>query len=136
MMPPAWHAFVAAWLDVPFAWGVHDCALMAAAAIEAQTGCDHGVPYRGAYDDARGALAALAANGVRKPRPETLAASLLEPVAIGRARRGDVLAFTPASLGVCLGGGQALAFDRARPGGRAIVMPRGIFRRAYRVRGG
>ena len=43
----------------PFAWGVQDCCLFAADAVQAQTGVDHAAELRGTYSTAAEALALL-----------------------------------------------------------------------------
>ena len=47
----------------PFIWGKLDCCLLAAAAVEAQTGVDLAEPFRGTYSDAAGAARHLRASG-------------------------------------------------------------------------
>jgi hypothetical protein len=92
--------FIESRRDVPFAWGSHDCALFAADAVAALTGADFGAPFRGQYDDAAGAAAALRTFG-----GGTLVRTFdrhlkRRPVAL--AQRGD-LAMAQASIGVVMG---------------------------------
>lgn len=47
----------------PFAWGVHDCCLMAADAVAVQTGTDPAADLRGTYHDRASADAVLALHG-------------------------------------------------------------------------
>lgn len=47
----------------PFEWGVHDCCLWAADAVQAQTGLDPAADLRGTYSDAAGAARVLRAHG-------------------------------------------------------------------------
>lgn len=51
--------FLAASKDKPFAWGSFDCALSAAAGIEAITGVDVAADFRGKYTTEAGALATI-----------------------------------------------------------------------------
>jgi hypothetical protein len=48
-----WHSKLLAYIDQqerkPFAYGVNDCLLMTAGAVEAITGIDHAADYRGRY---------------------------------------------------------------------------------------
>ena len=87
----------------PFCWGEQDCALFAAAVVEAVTGRDFGAEFRGCYAsalearrqmEARGGLAAITS------------CFLGDPVQVTVARRGDVvlrLGEHGESLGICLG---------------------------------
>ncbi len=58
---PAWRPsledLVRSRMNVPFAWGLHDCCLWAADAVFAQTGVDPAAPWRGTYSSARDAIA-------------------------------------------------------------------------------
>lgn len=96
------HELIAARLTTPFAWGVHDCCLWAADAVQVQTGVDPAAPWRGTYSDAIGAarlvreLGGLEAIGAK-------AGTIIRPMAaalgdIGLLRRGD-----RDVLGVCAG---------------------------------
>lgn len=55
----ALHGFLLERADQPFAWGVNDCALFAADAVQAATGTDIAAEFRGLYTDEDGALAAI-----------------------------------------------------------------------------
>jgi hypothetical protein len=48
-----WHSKLLAYIDqqerIPFAYGVNDCLLMTAGAVEVVTGVDHAASYRGRY---------------------------------------------------------------------------------------
>jgi hypothetical protein len=48
-----WHSKLLAYIDqqerIPFAYGVNDCLLMVAGAVEAVTGVDHAAPFRCRY---------------------------------------------------------------------------------------
>jgi hypothetical protein len=54
---------IAARRTTPFAYGAQDCALWPADAVLALTGRDMAAPYRGTYDDARGALRLIVEHG-------------------------------------------------------------------------
>ena len=89
---------------LPFVWGKRDCALFAAAGVEALTGT-HPCPWLvGKYHDREGAEAILAEHGGL----EALATQLLGPPLSGAAfaRRGDVVLFEEEGerrLGLCVG---------------------------------
>lgn len=53
------HDFLAERQDVPFAWGLNDCAIFAADAILAMTGTDIAEDFRGRYTSEVGALRAI-----------------------------------------------------------------------------
>ena len=55
----AFHDFLLARANEPFAWGSHDCALFAADGIQALTGVDIAADFRGKYSDEAGAIAAI-----------------------------------------------------------------------------
>jgi hypothetical protein len=85
----------------PFEYGVNDCCLFAAGAVEAVTGEDPMSEFRGKYDSLKGSLKAIKDIGAG-----TLEATLdgkFPEVAIGNAQRGD-LAFLDDSVGVVMGG--------------------------------
>lgn len=93
----------------PFAWGVHDCCMMAADIVYEITAVDIAAGYRGSYSDAAGAAEIIAASGGL----EKLVGSVVGPLGWTRtkpvlARRGDLVVFTSPdtgqpALGVCLG---------------------------------
>jgi hypothetical protein len=53
------HQFVLSRRSTPFAWGSHDCCLLAADAIQAITGVDIAADFRGRYSDQASAFAAI-----------------------------------------------------------------------------
>ena len=55
----AYHQFLLARAQMPFAWGENDCALFAADGILAMTGVDIAADFRGKYSDEAGALEAI-----------------------------------------------------------------------------
>jgi hypothetical protein len=85
----------------PFEYGVNDCCLFAAGAVEAITGEDPMPEFRGKYDSLKTSLKAIQDIGAG-----TLEATMdgkFPEVAIGHAQRGD-LAFFNDSVGVVVGG--------------------------------
>jgi hypothetical protein len=87
--------------DEPFEYGVNDCCLFAAGAVEAITGEDPMSEFRGKYDSLKGSIKAIKDIGAG-----TLEATLdgkFPEVSIGYAQRGD-LAFFDDSIGVVMGG--------------------------------
>lgn len=105
MRLPDWESRLAAYLDaicdMPHVYGQHDCALHGANAVLAQTGVDHGAPFRGRYTTEIGAARAL-----RKHGAGTIEATFdahLSAVAPALAQRGD-LVMAQGAIGVCIGG--------------------------------
>ena len=85
----------------PFEYGVNDCCLFAAGAVEAVTGDDPMSEFRGNYDSLKTSIKAIKDIGAG-----TLEATMdgkFPEVAIGHAQRGD-LAFFNDSVGVVMGG--------------------------------
>lgn len=85
----------------PFEYGVNDCCLFAAGAVEVITGEDPMSEFRGKYDSLKGSIKALKDIGAG-----TLEATMdnkFPEVEIGHAQRGD-LAFFNDSVGVVVGG--------------------------------
>ena len=80
-----------------FEWGVNDCALWAAGAIEAMTGVDPAADLRGRYSDAEGATELIHSRGWATL--EDTAAELVAPplASVLEARRGDLIWLPPAS---------------------------------------
>jgi hypothetical protein len=87
--------------DEPFQYGVNDCCMFAAGAVEAMTGVDPMEEFKGTYSDLRGSIKALKEIG--EGDLETTLDSKFEEVAISHAQRGD-LAFFDESVGVIMGG--------------------------------
>lgn len=84
----------------PFNYGVNDCCLFAAGAVEAITGEDPMPEFRGKYDSLKTSLIAIRDIGAG-----TLEATMdgkFPEVGIGNAQRGD-LAFFDDSIGVVMG---------------------------------
>jgi hypothetical protein len=85
----------------PFEYGVNDCCLFAAGAVEAITGEDPMPEFRGQYDSLKTSLKVIKEIGAG-----TLEATMdnkFSEVAISHAQRGD-LAFFGESVGVVMGG--------------------------------
>ncbi len=132
---PDWDARLAAYLEPlrlrEFAWGHHDCCTFAAGAVEAMTGVDPIPEFRGAYDDAIGAVQALRTIG-----QGTLSATLdtkFDRVAPALAQRGD-LVMTSGLLGICWGSfAIAVGREGAREGLLRLNRTEWVDARAWRV---
>lgn len=115
----------------PFAWGEHDCALMAADCVLAETGFDFAKDFRGRYTTALGALKALRSNGATD-LVDYVTQVLGDPVVPTLAQRGDVVMFETAeghgALGVVVG----LEAAAAGPEGVTWV-PLALWKKAWRV---
>jgi len=85
----------------PFEYGVNDCCLFAAGAVEAITGEDPMSEFRGKYDSLKTSLKAI--KDIGEGTLEATMDSKFPEVAIGHAQRGD-LAFFNDSVGVVVGG--------------------------------
>ena len=83
----------------PFEYGVNDCCLFAAGAVEAITTEDPMPEFRGQYDSLKGSLKAI--KDIGAGTLEATMDSKFPEVAIGHAQRGD-LAFDD-SIGVVMG---------------------------------
>jgi hypothetical protein len=129
MRLPDWEPRLAAYLasvrDTPHAYGKHDCALHGANAVLAQTGVDHGAPFRGRYKTELGAARAL-----RRFGAGTLVAEFdahFATISPALAQRGD-LVMAQGAIGVCIGGEAIFAGDN---GHQRIA--RAEWARAWRV---
>jgi hypothetical protein len=87
--------------DEPFEYGVNDCCLFAAGAVEAITGEDPMSEFRGKYDSLKGSIKAI--NEIGAGTLEATLNGKFPEVSIGYAQRGD-LAFFNDSVGVVMGG--------------------------------
>ena len=92
------HEFLVDNTRTPFKWGTWDCALMAAAGIQAMTGFDIASDFRGLYSDETGAKAAIVkVTGIENGTVEDAAAwcatkhDLVEWQHPLRAQRGDLV---------------------------------------------
>lgn len=93
--------YISAKRHEPFEYGVNDCCLFAAGAVEAITGQDPIPELRGQYDSLKTSLKVIKEIGAG-----TLEATIdakFPEVGIGHAQRGD-LAFFDGSVGVVMGG--------------------------------
>jgi hypothetical protein len=93
--------YIAIKRNEPFEYGVNDCCLFAAGAVEAITGQDPMSEFRGQYDSLKTSLKVIKEIGAG-----TLEATMdgkFPEVEIGHAQRGD-LAFFDDSIGVVMGG--------------------------------
>ena len=85
---PDWRPRLIAYLDEvrarPFAYGRHDCALFAAGAVEAMTGVDLAVDYRGRYGSLKEGLKLV------RGRHLAILRDHLRPVSPAFAQVGDV----------------------------------------------
>lgn len=84
----------------PFDYGVNDCCMFAAGAVEAMTGVDPMVEFRGQYDSLKTTIKVLKEIGAGDLE-STLDGKFPE-IAVGYAQRGD-LAFFDGSVGVVMG---------------------------------
>jgi hypothetical protein len=84
----------------PFEYGINDCCLFAAGAVEAITTEDPMPEFRGQYDSLKGSLKAI--KDIGAGTLEATMDSKFPEVAIGHAQRGD-LAFFDDSIGVVMG---------------------------------
>jgi hypothetical protein len=100
--------FIAERMRRPFAWGSHDCCLMASDWIVELVGIDPAANLRGKYRSAIGALRLLNARngviGIARAAAEANGWPEVRPKAL---RRGDIAAVSTAkeghALGVCCG---------------------------------
>lgn len=124
-----WEARLAEYLagvfHTPHQYGVHDCALHGANAVLAQTGVDHGAPFRGRYTTELGAARALKKHGAGTLEATFDAHLPIIPTAL--ARRGDLVC-AQGAIGVCIGGEAVFAGEA---GLERIV--RADWTRAWRV---
>ena len=97
-------AAIAGARDLPFQWGVHDCATWAFDVRQALTGIDAADAWRGKYRTEKGAARML--RRLRCKTVEDLAVSILgDPLSTTLfAQRGDIVLGGPEqALGVCVG---------------------------------
>ena len=99
-----WEERLDAWVrkmhKMPFQWGVHDCGLSAATAVEAQIGIDFAADFRGRYDSLAGGMSLLAEAGFANHAE--LAAAHLPEIPPAFARIGDIAAVDFGAHGVTL----------------------------------
>lgn len=114
---PRLSAYVHSIAGKPFQWGVHDCALFTAGAVEAMTGHDYAADYRGTYTTLIGGLRKLKKSGFDSHAD--MAASLFDPIASAFAQVGD-LAAIETEIGIALGVVQGTRIYVLRPGEAGI----------------
>lgn len=130
-MLPDWEPRFNAWLEEaaarPHDFGRHDCLLMPAGAILAQTGRDHGRGHRGRYRTARGAARYLRRLGF--DTAGELLDSILPRIPAALAQRGDIVATGEGVAGVCTGGEALFLVE----GGAAVSLPRSSWSGAWAI---
>lgn len=125
---PRLTAYLTASMRRKFAYGVHDCALFAAGAVEAMTGVDHAAEWRGYRSRSEG-MRALRADGYADHL--ALVADRFTEVPVAFAQPGD-LAEVVGDDGRALGVVQGEAIYVLRPDGMGLVpLTSGV--RAFRV---
>jgi hypothetical protein len=88
----------------PLDYIIADCVLIAAGAVEVQTGVDHAAPHRGKYASEGEARAYMVQHGW--PDVDAVVDSFLPRIDKRTARRGDIMLFEGVvgkTLGICLG---------------------------------
>lgn len=85
---------------VPFEYGINDCCMFAAGAVEAMTGIDAMAEFRGKYDSALSAAKAL--RDIGNGSLEATIDDKFPEVVISQAKRGDIALFDD-SLGIVSG---------------------------------
>lgn len=121
---------VDAWRHTPFAWGSADCTCFMAACVEAMTGEDPMVEYRGQYEDEETGKAALKALGGGSLY-NALRRKFGKPIPVAMAKRGD-LALAKTSMGPTVF--VVLGEQMTGPGDDGIEMvPTDSAARAFRV---
>lgn len=124
---PDWEGRLTAYLSAPgrvFEYGVSDCALFAAGAVEAVTGVRPFPDIAGTYHDAESAAEVLRALGGTLFRTVDTA---FPRKAVGFAQRGD-LVMAQKAIGVCMGAkGVFLQMDSF------AFLPRSDFKYAWEV---
>lgn len=99
---PRLHAVLDAYAAKPFEWGVSDCCLFIADAVQAMTGVDPAKPYRGRYSSETGARLALRRYGAGTLLA-TFDGAFGASVAPAFAHRGDIVLINELTAGVCMG---------------------------------
>lgn len=94
-------AFVEKNRSRPHAYGRWDCLLMAADAVKAVTGKDHGRGHRGKYRSAASSVRYLKSLGFKSP--EAMLDSLFEEKPAGFAQRGDIVLARDGIPALCMG---------------------------------
>lgn len=126
---PALYAYLLSAAAEPFVYGRHDCALHAAAAVQAMTGVDPAAPWRGRYTTFRGGVRVLRKEG-HEDHIAAVSAWFDETPPL-MARVGD-LAQVPGDGGPALGVVQGESVSVLLPRGLGLV-PLTAADRAWRV---
>ena len=99
-----WETALSEYINVmrhaPFEYGVNDCCMFAAGAVEAMTGVDAMAEFRGKYDSALSAAKAL--RDIGNGSLEATIDAKFPEVVISQAKRGDIALFDD-SLGIVSG---------------------------------
>lgn len=99
-----WRPRLEAWTiqshAMAFRWGVHDCGLNAATAVECQIGIDLAADLRGQYDSMESGIALLRSKGFADHAE--LAASVLPEIPPAFAQIGDIAAVDFGAAGITL----------------------------------
>lgn len=129
--PAALAALIEKHRDTPFAWGVHDCCLWAANAVQVQTGSDPAAKWRGTYS-LRGEARALMEREFGGEIENIAGVVGWQEVSNLKARRGDIVSAKfkgyGVSLGVCLGSKAAFAGKTG-----LVFVPMSEIRRTWRA---
>lgn len=129
--PAALAAIIEAHRETPFAWGVHDCCLWAATAVQVQTGEDPAARLRGTYATEAEAVALIKREFAG--RIENIPGRFgFQRVPVLSCQRGwlvsKVFSETGTALGICVGTKAAFA---AKAG--LLFAPMSECRKAWRV---
>jgi len=115
----------------PFVWGVHDCAMFAADAVERQTGVDPLAQWRGTYNSEETGDAILGGVSLTMFMDSALLAVGATRVEASMSQRGDFVILDVGNMptcGVCLGG------SVAAPGAdRLHFLPPRMIRQAWAI---
>ncbi|WP_145395991.1 DUF6950 family protein [Paracoccus sulfuroxidans] len=88
--------------DIPFQYGVQDCALFTASCVEAQTGEDPASDFRGRYTTELGGLRKIRAAGFDDQR-DFVAKTFHEITDVVYTQVGDIVILNEGPLGLCVG---------------------------------
>lgn len=123
------NAYIAKVRDKPHAYGVHDCMIFSANAVQALTGRDLAKGHRRKYKDKIGAARHLKSLGFDSP--EAMIDSLLDEKPVGFAQRGDIILTDDGIPGVVFDGDTALVIADDNLG--LVRIPRAQWRKAWNV---
>lgn len=124
-------AFVEQHRRTPFAWGSHDCALFAAAAVQAITGADPLAAWRGTYTTEEEAEAILGGLRMEEFLDAVYRQWGAQPIGAKLAARGDVVVMDVGNLPTC---GVHLGGSVAAPGAERLhFLPTRLIRLAWKI---